>query len=94
MQANYRETQLTNVKVGDTAEIRIDEYPGQVIHGKVVEIAPASGSQFALLPPDNATGNYTKVVQRIPVKIALDDTDLATKLRPGLSVIASVRTRK
>ena len=91
---NYRETQLTNVKVGDTAEIRIDAYPGQVIHGKVVEIAPASGSQFALLPPDNATGNYTKVVQRIPVKIALDDTDLATKLRPGLSVIASVRTRK
>ena len=94
VQANYRETQLTNVKVGDTAEIRIDEYPGQVIHGKVIEIAPASGSQFALLPPDNATGNFTKVVQRIPVKIALDDTDLATKLRPGLSVIATVRTRK
>jgi len=94
VQANYRETQLTNVKVGDTAEIRIDEYPGQVIHGKVIEIAPASGSQFALLPPDNATGNYTKVVQRIPVKIAFDDTDLATKLRPGLSVTATVRTRK
>ena len=94
VQANYRETQLTNVKVGDTAEIRIDEYPGQVIHGKVIELAPASGSQFALLPPDNATGNYTKVVQRIPVKIALDDTELATKLRPGLSVVATVRTRK
>ena len=94
MQANYRETQLTNVKIGDTAEIRIDEYPGQVIKGKVIEIAPASGSQFALLPPDNATGNYTKVVQRIPVKIAFDDTELATKLRPGLSVVATVRTRK
>jgi len=94
VQANYRETQLTNVKVGDAAEIRIDEYPGQVIKGKVIEIAPASGSQFALLPPDNATGNYTKVVQRIPVKIALDDTELATKLRPGLSVVATVRTRK
>ena len=94
VQANYRETQLTNVKVGDTAEIRIDEYPGQVIRGKIIEIAPASGSQFALLPPDNATGNFTKVVQRIPVKIALDDTDLATKLRPGLSVVATVRTRK
>src|SRR6202020_2312628 len=67
VQANYRETQLTNVKVGDSAEIRIDEYPGQVIHGRVIEIAPASGSQFALLPPDNATGNFTKVVQRIPV---------------------------
>src|SRR5208283_3361031 len=94
VQANYRETQLTNVKIGDTAELRFDEYPGQVIRGKVIEIAPASGSQFALLPPDNATGNFTKVVQRIPVKIALDDTELATKLRPGLSVTATVRTRK
>jgi membrane fusion protein (multidrug efflux system) len=94
VQANYRETQLTNVKVGDPAELRIDQYPGQVIRGKVLEIAPASGSQFALLPPDNATGNFTKVVQRIPVKIVLDDTAFAAKLRPGLSVIATVRTRQ
>jgi membrane fusion protein (multidrug efflux system) len=94
VQANYRETQLTNVKVGDPADIRIDEYPDQLIRGKVVEIAPASGSQFALLPPDNATGNFTKVVQRIPVKIALDDSTFAAKLRPGLSVIATVRTRR
>jgi membrane fusion protein (multidrug efflux system) len=93
IQANYRETQLTNVKVGDTAEIRIDLYPGKVFLGKVLEIAPASGSQFALLPPDNATGNYTKVVQRIPVKIVLDDSNEATTLRPGLSVIATVRTK-
>lgn len=93
VQANYRETQLTNVKVGDSAELRIDQYPGQVIRGKVLEIAPASGSQFALLPPDNATGNFTKVVQRIPVKIALDDKAFAAKLRPGLSVIATVRTK-
>ncbi len=93
VQANYRETQLTNVKVGDSAELRIDQYPGQVIRGKVLEIAPASGSQFALLPPDNATGNFTKVVQRIPVKIALDDKAFAATLRPGLSVIATVRTR-
>ena len=92
--ANYRETQLTNVKIGDPAEVRIDQYPGQVIHGKVLEIAPASGSQFSLLPPDNATGNFTKVVQRIPVKIALDDTAFAAKLRPGLSVIATVRTKR
>ena len=92
IQANYRETQLTHMKVGDPAEIRIDEYPGQVARGKVSEIAPASGSQFALLPPDNATGNYTKVVQRIPVKIAIDDATLAAKLRPGLSVVATVRT--
>ncbi len=94
IQANYRETQLTNVRVGDPAELRIDEYPGQVIHGKVIEIAPASGSQFALLPPDNATGNFTKVVQRIPVKIALDDPELASKLRPGLSVTATIHTRR
>ncbi len=94
VQANYRETQLTNVNVGDAAEIRIDEYPGRVVHGKVLEIAPASGSQFALIPPDNATGNYTKVVQRIPVKIALEDSSFANSLRPGLSVIATVRTSR
>jgi membrane fusion protein, multidrug efflux system len=94
VQANFRETQLTNVKVGDPAELRIDEYPGQLIRGKVVEIAPASGSQFALLPPDNATGNFTKVVQRVPVKIALEDSTFATKLRPGISVIATVRTTR
>ena len=94
VQANYRETQLTNVKIGDPAELRIDQYPGQVIHGKVLEIAPASGSQFSLLPPDNATGNFTKVVQRVPVKIALADTAFAAKLRPGLSVIATVRTKR
>ena len=93
VQANYRETQLANMKVGDPAEIRVDQYPGKVFHGKVLEIAPASGSQFALLPPDNATGNFTKVVQRIPVKIAFDDANLAGSLRPGLSVIATVRTR-
>jgi membrane fusion protein (multidrug efflux system) len=93
VQANYRETQLTNMKVGDPAELAVDEYPGKVIHGKVLEIAPASGSQFALLPPDNATGNYTKVVQRIPVKIALDDSNVAATLRPGLSVVATVRTK-
>jgi len=94
VQANYRETQLTNVRVGDAAEIRIDEYPGRVVHGKVLEIAPASGSQFALIPPDNATGNYTKVVQRIPVKIALEDSSFANSLRPGLSVISTVRTSR
>jgi membrane fusion protein, multidrug efflux system len=94
VQANFRETQLTNVKVGDPAEIRVDIYPGEVVKGHVLEIAPASGSQFALLPPDNATGNFTKVVQRVPVKIALDDSDLTAKLRPGLSAVVTVRTRK
>jgi membrane fusion protein (multidrug efflux system) len=92
VQANYLETQLTNMKVGDPAEIRIDEYPGKTFGGKVIEIAPASGSQFALLPPDNATGNFTKVVQRIPVKIGLEDSSDAATLRPGLSVVVTVRT--
>jgi membrane fusion protein (multidrug efflux system) len=91
--ANFRETQLTNIKVGDVAEIRVDVYPDQVFKGRVLEISPASGSQFALLPPDNATGNFTKVVQRVSVKIALDDSTLASKLRPGLSAVVTVRTR-
>jgi membrane fusion protein (multidrug efflux system) len=92
--ANFRETQLTNIKVGNSAEIRIDVYPGKVIKGRVLEIAPASGSQFALLPPDNATGNFTKVVQRVPVKIALDESSLNSLLRPGLSAVVTVRTGK
>jgi membrane fusion protein (multidrug efflux system) len=92
--ANFRETQLTNIKVGDPAEIRIDVYPDRVLKGRVLEIAPASGSQFALLPPDNATGNFTKVVQRVPVKIALDDSALTSQLRPGLSAVVTVKTKK
>jgi len=80
--------------VGDPVEIRIDVYPGEVFRGKVLEIAPASGSQFALLPPDNATGNFTKVTQRVPVKIALDDVTEKARLRPGLSAVVTVRTRK
>jgi membrane fusion protein, multidrug efflux system len=91
--ANFRETQLTNIKVGDVADIRVDVYADQVFKGRVLEISPASGSQFALLPPDNATGNFTKVVQRVSVKIALDDSTLASKLRPGLSAVVTVRTR-
>jgi len=93
VQANFRETQLTNIRVGNVAEVRLDVYPGEVARGKVLEIAPASGSQFALLPPDNATGNFTKVVQRVPVKIALDDSPLPERLRPGLSAVVTVRTR-
>src|SRR5947207_43099 len=66
--ANYKETQLTHVAIGQRAEIRIDTFPGVAISATVDSIAPASGSQFSLLPPDNATGNFTKVVQRIPIK--------------------------
>jgi membrane fusion protein, multidrug efflux system len=91
IQANYQETQLTNIQKGDVADITIDTFPGVVLHGKVAEISPASGSQFALLPPDNATGNFTKVVQRIPVKIVLDpDHPLKDRLRPGFSAVVTV----
>jgi membrane fusion protein, multidrug efflux system len=91
IQANFKETQLTNIRTGDVADIRVDTFPGVVLHGKVLEIAPASGSQFALLPPDNATGNFTKVVQRIPVKIVLDPGHpLQGRLRPGFSVVVTV----
>ena len=94
VQANYKETQLTNVRKGDAAEVTIDTFPGVVLKGHVEEIAPASGSQFALLPPDNATGNYTKIVQRIPVKIVLDpNSSIADRLRAGMSVIAEIRPR-
>jgi membrane fusion protein (multidrug efflux system) len=91
IQANYLETQITNIRKGDKVDIKIDAFPGFVLHGQVEEIAPASGSQSALLPPDNATGNFTKVVQRIPVKIALDPGHpLQGRLRPGLSTEVTV----
>ena len=93
IQANYKETQVRHIRAGDSAEIRVDAFPGLTLHGKVDQVSPASGSQFALLPPDNATGNFTKVVQRVPVKIVLDGGQAAAqRLRPGLSVIATVRT--
>ena len=95
VQANYKENQLRYIREGDPAEVRVDAFPGVVFKGKVGQIAPASGSQFALLPPDNATGNFTKVTQRVPVKILLDDRKNVTeRLRPGLSVIATIRTRE
>jgi len=91
--ANFKETQLSRMAAGDKAEIRVDTFPGQILRGTVVDLSPASGSIFALLPPDNATGNYTKVVQRIPVKIAIDaDQPLLTELRPGMSAIVTIDT--
>ena len=94
VQANYKEDQLRYIRPGDPAEIRVDAFPGIVWKGKVEQISPASGSQFALLPPDNATGNFTKVTQRVPVKILLDDrNDKNERLRPGLSVVATIRTK-
>ena len=92
--ANYMETQLTHVQPGQPATIAVDTFPGTVVHGHVDSIAPASGQQFALLPPDNATGNFTKIVQRIPVKIVLDNGDpLAGSLRPGMSVEPTIETK-
>jgi membrane fusion protein (multidrug efflux system) len=91
--ANYKETQLTHVAIGQRAEIRVDTFPGIAINAVVDSIAPASGAQFSLLPPDNATGNFTKVVQRIPVKLRISpDNPLAGKLRPGMSVVATILT--
>ena len=90
--ANYKETQLTRVKPGQPVEITIDTFPDQTLRGQVERISPASGSQFALLPPDNATGNFTKVVQRIPVRIALDKGQpLLERLLPGMSAVTRIR---
>jgi membrane fusion protein (multidrug efflux system) len=92
--ANFKETQLTDVRRGQPADIVVDTFPGRVYHGRVDSLAPASGQTFALLPPDNATGNFTKVVQRIPVKIVLDgDSAASGDLRPGMSVTPTVDTK-
>jgi membrane fusion protein (multidrug efflux system) len=91
--ANYKETQLTRVKPGQPAEITVDSFPSEILRGHVERVSPASGSQFALLPPDNATGNFTKVVQRIPVRIRLDkDQPLLERLLPGMSVVTNIDT--
>jgi membrane fusion protein (multidrug efflux system) len=92
--ANYKETQLTNVRAGQAVEIDVDMFPGTTAHGHVDSVAPASGQNFSLLPPDNATGNFTKIVQRIPVKITLDPgSPLAGELRPGMSVNPTIDTK-
>jgi membrane fusion protein (multidrug efflux system) len=92
--ANYKETQLTHMAVGQKAQITVDSFPGHTLRGHLLAFAPASGAEFALLPPDNATGNFTKIVQRIAVKILIDDADgLADRLVPGMSVEARVDAR-
>ncbi len=92
--ANYKETQLTHMAPGEKAEITVDTFPGHTLRGHLLAFAPASGAEFSLLPPDNATGNFTKVVQRIAVKIVIDDADgLADRLMPGMSVEARVDAR-
>jgi membrane fusion protein (multidrug efflux system) len=94
--ANFKETQLARMHPGQDVEITVDALPGEVMHGRIDSLSPASGAQFALLPPDNATGNFNKVVQRVPVKIDLDPDSLARlgdRLRFGFSVVVDVRVR-
>ena len=91
--ANYKETQLTYVAAGEAATVTVDTFPGHTLRGHVAAISPASGAEFALLPPDNATGNFTKIVQRVAVKIAIDDADgLDGRLLPGMSAIPTIDT--
>jgi membrane fusion protein, multidrug efflux system len=93
--ANYKETQLTHMAVGQEARITVDSFPGHTLRGHLQAFAPASGAEFALLPPDNATGNFTKIVQRVAVKIVIDDADgLADRLVPGMSVEARIDARE
>jgi membrane fusion protein (multidrug efflux system) len=91
--ANFKETQLTYVRDGQPVLVRVDGFPDVKLKAHVDSVSPASGLEFALLPPDNATGNFTKIVQRIPVKIALDEADLAGLLRAGMSVEPTVDTK-
>ncbi|TCR81472.1 HlyD family secretion protein [Rhizobium sp. BK376] len=91
--ANFKETQLTYVRPGQEVEIKVDSFPDAAIKGHVDSISPASGLEFSLLPPDNATGNFTKIVQRIPVKITFDDPSLAGLLRSGMSVEPDIDTK-
>ena len=91
--ANFKETQLTHVRNGQPVEISIDSFHGTRLKGHVDSLSPASGLEFALLPPDNATGNFTKIVQRVPVKIVLDDHNLTGLLRPGMSAEPTVNTK-
>jgi len=91
--ANFKETQLTHVRNGQPVELRIDSFHSIRLKGHVDSLSPASGLEFALLPPDNATGNFTKIVQRVPVKIVLDDHNLTGLLRPGMSAEPTVNTK-
>jgi membrane fusion protein (multidrug efflux system) len=92
--ANLKETDLADVAVGDSVDFTVDAYPGRHFRGHVESLSPATGARFALLPPDNATGNFTKVVQRLPVRVAVDaGADEQHPLRPGMSVVVTITTR-
>jgi membrane fusion protein (multidrug efflux system) len=91
--ANLKETQLGSIVPGETASVEVDALDGTVLKGTVESVAPASGSQFSLLPPENATGNFTKIVQRVPVRISIPAAEAKGRLRPGLSVVVGIDTR-
>jgi len=92
--ANFKEDQLATIAPGQPATLVADAAPGRVFHGRVLSVAPGTGAVFSVIPPENATGNFTKIVQRVPVRIALDSADaMLDKLRPGLSVTVSIDTR-
>jgi len=91
--ANLKETQIEDVKPGDPADFTVDAYPGIHFQGHVESLSPATGARFSLLPPDNATGNFTKVVQRVPVRVRPDRVDPAHPLRPGMSVVVTIKTK-
>ncbi len=91
--ANFKETQLSKMRIGQKAEIRIDSFPGKTFVGRISSLSPASGAKFSVLPPDNATGNFTKVVQRLPVKIEFDRktlADYAQRISPGMSCVTTI----
>ena len=90
--ANFKETQLTHVRGGEPVEVHVDTFPDLLLKGRVDSLSPASGLEFALLPPDNATGNFTKIVQRIPVKIVFVGAVPSGLLRPGMSVEPTIDT--
>lgn len=93
VEANLKETQLGRIAIGEPVRLTVDAFSDRVIEGRVESISPASGAQFSLLPPENATGNFTKIVQRIPVRIAVDPKAVEEgRLRPGMSVVVSIRT--
>jgi membrane fusion protein, multidrug efflux system len=97
VEANFKETQLARLRPGQPVRLRVDAVPGRVFAGHVESLAPASGSQFALLPPDNATGNFIKIVQRVPVKITLDSQaagDCEGRILPGMSTVVEVKVRE
>jgi membrane fusion protein (multidrug efflux system) len=93
IEANFKEDQLTHMRVGQAASVKVDSYPGKSFEAEVVSLSPGTGSQFSVLPPENATGNWVKVVQRLPVRLRLKNADPAFALHAGLSADVSVDTQ-